>query len=121
MNIKYTTFLIVLLVAQLGFSQVKITGKVIDAQEVSIEGSNIILINPAKKQNGVTSGLEGDFTIEAKETGVYTIRVTYLGFKPFTKTITILANQNINLGEIVLQESSESLQSIEVLGRIRKE
>ncbi len=121
MNIKYITFLILLWVAQLGFSQTKIIGKVIDAQNTSIEGANIILINPAKKQKGVTSGLEGDFTVEARETGVYNIRVTYLGFKPFTKKITLLVNQNINLGEIVLQESSESLQSIEVLGRIRKD
>ncbi|QTE23556.1 TonB-dependent receptor [Polaribacter cellanae] len=121
MNIKHTTFLILVLIAKLGFSQAKISGKVIDTQNVSIEGANIILINPAKKQNGVTSDLEGNFTIKASDTGLYNIRITYLGFKPFKKTITIHANQNINLGEIVLQESSEYLQSIEVLGRIRKD
>ncbi|WP_298779015.1 TonB-dependent receptor [uncultured Polaribacter sp.] len=121
MNNKYTTLLIFLLIVQLGFSQAKISGKVIDTEKVSIEGANIILINSAKKQNGVTSDLDGNFTIQTNETGSYNIRITYLGFQPFTKKVTILANQNINLGEIVLKESSESLQSIEVVGRIRKD
>ncbi|MDG1245170.1 MAG: TonB-dependent receptor [Polaribacter sp.] len=121
MNIKKNVFLLFLLAIQVTFSQSKITGKIVDSENLSIEGANIILTKKAKKLNGLISDSEGNFSIEANASGTYSMRITYLGFAPFIKSITIVDNKNINLGTIILQESSELLQSIEVVGRIRKD
>ena len=121
MNLKNIISIILLFIIQLGFSQSKITGTITDLENISIEGANIILTNKEKKQNGVTSDVGGDFSIEASKPGVYNIRISYLGYNLYTKSLTVVDNQNINLGIIILKESSESLQSVEIVGRVRKD
>ncbi|WP_158837825.1 TonB-dependent receptor [Polaribacter sp. L3A8] len=121
MNFKNTIFIIFLFIIQFGFSQSKITGKIIDLENVSIEGATIILTNKEKIQNGVISGSAGNFSIEVNKSGAYNIRISYLGYNLYTKSLTVIDNENINLGTIILKESSESLQSVEIVGRVRKD
>lgn len=121
MNFKNIVFAILILTVQLGFSQSKIVGKITDSENVSIEGANITLTNQTKKRVGKISNAEGKFSISTNQNGSYSLQITYLGFKPFNKSITVNNNQNIDLGTIVLEESSEFLQSVEVIGRIRKD
>lgn len=57
MNFKYIVLSMLLLTAQVGFSQSKITGKILDSDKASVPGANIILTNDKQNQKGVTSDL----------------------------------------------------------------
>ncbi len=118
MNIKKVGFILLILAIQFSFSQSKISGKVVDAASVSIPGANIILQNTNTKQ-GSTSDFEGNFIIQVSENGNYTLRISYLGYETYKKELEI--NADTDLGTITLNESAESLQSVEVIGRKRKD
>jgi len=119
MNSKHMVLSIIFLMVQFGFSQSKITGKVIDSNNASVQGANIVLTN--QKQKAVISDEDGNFSLEVTENGTYTIRISYIGYETYTNTIAITTNQNIDLGSITLKDSLEFLQSVEVTGRKRED
>ena len=121
MNFKNIVIAITFLIVQLGFSQAKISGKIVDKNETPIVGANVILTNTAKQKTGMVSDNKGNFNIDIQKDGTYNIRITYIGFKTYVKEITITTNENLDLGTISLMQSVEALQSVEVIGRIRKD
>ncbi len=121
MNFKNIVIAITFLILQLGFSQAKISGKIVDKNEAPIVGANVILTNTAQQKTGMVSDNKGNFNIDIQKDGTYNIRITYIGFKTYVKEITITTNENLDLGTISLMQSVEALQSVEVIGRIRKD
>lgn len=121
MNFKNIVFSILLLAVQLSFSQSKITGKVLDSNNLAIEGANVVLTNDTKKQKGATTDSGGNFSIEIRDSNTYNIRVSFIGYEAFTKSLSIEDNKNTNLGSITLKESTEMLQSVEIIGRKRQD
>lgn len=90
----------------------RITGKVIDKEGKAVEFASVVLSdNVTKKLSGTTTGVDGTFTINAKE-GVYTFEVSLLGYEKYTLIIT--ADKNINLGDIVLKEDVNTLNEIKI-------
>ncbi|CAL2091067.1 iron complex outermembrane recepter protein [Tenacibaculum sp. 190524A05c] len=120
---KVSKFVLALLffATQLSFSQSKITGKVLDTDSNPIFGANIIITSESQEQKGVSSTENGSFIIEINSPGSYSIKVTYVGFNTITKSLTITNSENIDLGNIVLKESEEYLQTVEILGRKRND
>lgn len=121
MNLKKSVFAILLLAIQFGFSQSKITGKVLDEKNVPILGANIIVTNSSEQKQGTTSDVEGNFSISVSEAGTYSIKITYVGFDNYTQSINVQANQNIDLGSVILKAGLESMQSVEIIGRKRND
>ncbi|TCI94765.1 TonB-dependent receptor [Tenacibaculum sp. M341] len=121
MKFNYIILTIILLTIQVSFSQSKISGKILDSDNSPIPGANIISTSESQKKSGVNSDAEGDFSLTINEEGTYTIGITFIGFNTFTKVVSVTNGQDINLGTIVLEESVELLQSVEVLGRKRKD
>ncbi len=121
MNFKNIVFAIIFLAIQLGFSQSKVSGTILDKKNVPIPGANVIITDNASEQKGASTNMEGNFSLQLEKSGTYTLQVTYIGFKTYKTSIQAIANQDINLGDIVLDESLESLQSVEVIGRKRKD
>ena len=121
MNVKNIVFAMIVLAIQVSFSQSKITGKILDINNVPIPNANIILLKESQKQKGVTSDFEGDFSISVQEPGTYSLRITFVGYEPYTKNSTIATNQTLNLGIITLSEAAELLQSVEIIGRKRED
>ena len=86
-----------------------VTGKVTDKTEniayanvtVTDENNNII--------TGVTTDDDGLFSLKVTS-GDYKIIVSYLGYKNWTKQISV--QKNIDLGTILIQEDSESLDEV---------
>ena len=118
MNVKRIVCAMLLLTLQFGFSQSKITGKILDANNAPVEGANII-----NKQfnTGVTSNSDGEFSLTVNEDGTYDVKITFIGYKTIDKAVVIANNQNVNLGEIVMEDAIESLQAIEITGRKRQD
>ena len=121
MNFKNIGLLIIFLITQSLFSQIKITGKVVDKNNIAIVGANIIVSSEKQDKKGIMSDPDGDFSIQVKEKGVYKLAVTFVGYQSYNKTITISNEEGINLGVISLNESDELLQSVEIVGRKRKD
>ncbi len=103
------------------FSQSRITGKVLDTDNTPIVGANIILISETQQKKGTATDLDGNFIISASKNGNYTVRITFVGFETINKSITVSGDENLNLGTIVLTDSAEMLQSVEVIGRKRND
>ncbi|QTD38358.1 TonB-dependent receptor [Polaribacter batillariae] len=121
MKFKNIVFTIIFLAIQVSFSQSKISGKVVDKENNPILGANILIEKKGLKQQGTSTDIDGYFSIETKENGTYKFQITFIGFKSYKKNLNIASNTNINIGNIVLEESFESLQSVEIIGRIRKD
>jgi len=119
MNVTKIVCSILLLTVQFGFSQSKITGKILDANNSPIAGANIII--PAQKQKGITSGSKGDFSIQVKADGTYDVQISFIGYETFNKNVTVTNNQDVDLGTITLVASIEALQYIEITGRKRQD
>ena len=101
------------------FSQAKITGTVVDEQGIPVYQATIMLKN-ADNTFGELTDKDGKFQIEALA-GEYTIEIRYLGFQSYRSTIEVSDNGTRDVGSIALAEGTEQLQSVEVLGRVRKD
>lgn len=97
--------LIVLLCTIPAFSQqVKITGKVSDAQTSSpLVGASVILQETKK---GVTTDVEGRFFLQLEKGHKYTIRVVSVGYA--AKTLTDVTADNTNSLDVTLDEDKKN-------------
>ena len=107
---KTIKLLIFLLFSTSLFSQT-ITGKVTDNTDI-IPFANVILKDAIGKTIAGTSTTdEGTFELKVNAR-MYSIEISYLGFKTWTKNISV--TKNINLGTIVLEENAQALDEIVV-------
>ena len=119
MNFKNGIFAIILLAIQLGFSQSKVNGTILDENNAPIPGATIVLKN-SKSTLGQLTDKDGKFEIEVA-LGSYNIEVRYLGFQSYKSTIEVTNNETKSIGAITLEEGNEQLQTVEILGRVRKD
>ncbi len=116
-NSIYT--LLFLLMSIHTMAQVQVTGTIVDDQDTPIVGATILL-KGTNENIGKLSDAKGEFDISVPE-GTYVLEVRYLGFQAYKSTITLSGNQNYEVGTVKLLEGTEQLQSVEVLGRVRKD
>lgn len=101
-------FLTLFLTISLSFSQtLEINGSITDANKVPLPGVNVIVKNTTK---GASTDFEGNFTLtDVPKNSVLTI--SYIGFQ--TQEITVTESKTLS---IVLQEDTESLEEVVVIG-----
>ncbi|WP_299549679.1 TonB-dependent receptor [Seonamhaeicola sp.] len=121
MNLRNVALVIAFFAIQLGFSQSKVSGRVLGENSTPIPGANIIVSDNAQTKKGTTSDFDGNFSIEIKAGGIYNLRITYIGYETYETSIELSENQDKSLGNITLKASFESLQSVEIVGRKRKD
>lgn len=97
-------FLFVLFVQIAVAQEIKVTGKVTDQAGMPIPGANIILKGT---KTIVETGLDGDFTIDAKKGDV--LIVTYVGMK--TTEVAAAASMNVKM-----KEDANELETVLVIG-----
>ncbi|WP_431167288.1 TonB-dependent siderophore receptor [Tenacibaculum halocynthiae] len=117
---KLILFAITFCVYQIAHSQSKISGVLIDANKQPIYGATVIVSKNNNKTH-TASDLDGKFHLETKKDGLHTIQISYVGYKTYQQEITIASKQNYDLGKITLALSNEYLQSVEIIGRTRKD
>ena len=106
--LKYIFFLFLLVIVFNTYSQVKLTGKVIDQSNNSPVADAYLFIKPVNK--AIKTDENGFYNVSLK-TGDYIINVNYLGFKEFNKEINISSDKKFN---IYLQPQAESLDEVVV-------
>lgn len=120
MNIRKTTIAALLAVWTSGMTAVTvpennslgvIAGRICDTENHSLPGATIIVEG---ENIGVTSDINGYYTMPSLKPGTYTIKVTYVGYAPVRKTITI-DNGKAATANVVLTEGME-LDEVKVKG-----
>ena len=111
---NYALFFVLLLFAMATHAQFSVKGKLVDETTQGIAFANIILNRAADNTNikGSTTDDEGVFTIENITEDKYVLKVSYLGFE--SQQFTLLVNSDIDLGNIELSQTSQSLDEVTV-------
>lgn len=98
-----------------------VTGKVIeqDTQDAVIQATASILSGEKVVANGVTN-TDGAFRVTAPSDGTYTLKITYVGFKTYTKKFTLKDGKGYNAGTISLSPDAIMLKGATVTARASK-
>lgn len=104
-----------LLTTCLGWSQYTIKGQIKDINDVEIAYANLLLLNNKDSTlvAGTSSNDYGLFHFENVTTGKYIIQSSFIGYRE--KLTPIVVNGNIELPIIVMQESTETLNAVEIV------
>ncbi|NPA46690.1 MAG: TonB-dependent receptor [Chlorobi bacterium] len=95
------------------FAQSKIKGTVIDGEtNEPLPGANIVVKGT---DNGTTTDFNGKFVLEVTP-GTHEILISYMGYEDVTKQVNVAAGQTLDLGNIKLKASAESLAAITIVG-----
>ena len=116
-NINKIFTLLILLVSCSLWSQVNVTGTVVDQNDIPVLGATVSVKDGNNTIGGITDK-DGLFEMNIPQ-GNYEISVRYFGFTTYSSTISISNNSLLELGKISLKEGVEELQSVEVVGRAR--
>lgn len=89
----------------------------IDSEEQPIRYANILVMNAQDSTivKGVSSNDEGVFLLKDLLADSYIIKVSFLGFTDFYKSIIL--EESLELGAIVLNETSEMLNEINIVAK----
>ena len=94
--------------------EISLSGTVKDSLGVGVDMANVIAINTATQgleSYGITNHA-GLFKLKLKTGEQYTVKVSYLGFKP--ESFTFTAGKNDAVKDIVLQEQAAQLDEVDV-------
>ncbi|MBU2901318.1 TonB-dependent receptor [Maribacter dokdonensis] len=108
------TLLLVVTSAVALAQEISLSGTVKDSLGVGVDMANVIAINTATQgleSYGITNHA-GLFKLKLKTGEQYTVKVSYLGFKP--ESFTFTARENDAVKDIVLQEQAAQLDEVDV-------
>ena len=103
------------------FAQRMVTGKVVeqDTQEAVIQATTALLSGEKVVANALTN-TNGAFSIKAPRDGSYTLQVTFVGFKTYTKKINIKDGKDYHAGTIAIEPDAIMLKGATVTAHASK-
>ena len=114
------SLLVVSMTTIVALAQGTVSGTVIeqDTEEAVIQATAAVMKGQKIVANAVTN-TNGAFSIRVPSDGTYDLRITYVGFKTYTKKIKI-EGKNIPLGTIKLEADAIMLKGATVTGHAAK-
>ncbi|EAY29251.1 TonB-dependent receptor [Microscilla marina] len=93
-----------------------IQGKISDAHGKALPGATVVLVTSPDSllAKFATTDAQGDFLLKKVKQGKYILQVSFTGFKPFKKALTIAQRQNYEVGKVQLQEDKALLDEVVV-------
>ena len=118
---KVILLTVALMLAVVANAQRLVSGKVVeqDTQEAVIQATASILSGEKIVANALTN-VNGGFSIRAPHDGKYTLKITYVGFKTYTKQINIRDGKDVSAGTITLEPDAIMLKGATVTARASK-
>ena len=112
---------VVLITSVVANAQRLVSGKVVeqDTQEAVIQATASILSGEKVVANALTN-MNGGFSIRAPHDGKYTLKITYVGFKTYTKQLNIRDGKDYSAGTITLEPDAIMLKGATVTARASK-
>ena len=118
---KVILLTVVLMMTVVANAQRLVSGKVVeqDTQEAVIQATASILSGEKIVANALTN-MNGGFSIRAPRDGRYTLKITYVGFKTYTKQINIRDGKDFPVGTITMEPDAIMLKGATVTARASK-
>ena len=118
---KVILLTVVLVTSVVANAQRLVSGKVVeqDTQEAVIQATASILSGEKVVANALTN-MNGGFSIRAPHDGRYTLKITYVGFKTYTKQLNIRDGKDYSAGTITLEPDAIMLKGATVTARASK-
>ena len=120
MKLNFTIFFgLFFLISGAAFAQTTVTGKLIDStSKETLIGAKVTLESTTDKSitlNALTTP-SGNFTFPAVQPGTYRFTLSYIGYDPMTRQVTV-ATTPLNLGTIAAQAASKNLREVTVTAK----
>ena len=99
---------------------VEVTGKVQEKEtQLPIEQASVRLLNvkDSSMVRGVASNTDGSFALKNVRKGNYILNVTYIGFDPLYKNISVAGTAPVRLGTLEMTDGSVRLQVAVITGK----
>jgi len=80
-----------------------LSGRVADSAGAVLQGAQVELLPRAAD---VATNSQGEFKIANLNPGTYTIKISYVGFEPFTQEVTIIAGKDTQLKAVIKIQSN---------------
>jgi len=118
---KLILLMVVMLTTMTAGAQRAVTGKVVeqDTKEAVIQATAALFSGEKVVANAVTNS-SGGFSIIAPRDGSYTLKITYVGFKNYSKKISIKDGKGYHAGTISLEPDAIMLQGATVTAHASK-
>ncbi len=87
----------------------------------TLPGATALLLNAqdSTQVTGAATNNTGTFTLSPKKGGKYILRISYMGFKTYTKDITLdKKTKKVNLGTIAMADDAKMLKEASVVARL---
>lgn len=105
---------ICILFISLGYSQGKITGKILDSElNQGLPGVNISIKGTTL---GTTTDFDGNFSITSNVPSGE-LQISFIGYESQTIKFDVSNNQTINIGNIILKSDSNELDEVVIVGK----
>jgi len=101
-----------LLMSVISIAQGKLTGTVVDDQNMPLPGVNVIVSGTT---NGTTTNFDGEFSISVTQSSG-TVRFSYIGFRSEDMEFNVSDNETVDLGTINLSADADALDEVIVTG-----
>ena len=121
---KKTLLLMVVAVmtATAALAQRTISGTVVEKEtnEAVIQATVALLKSDSTLVANAVTNMSGQFKTTAPQDGSYILRITYVGFKTYTRRISVEGGKPLVLGTITISPDSKMLKDVEVVKNIAK-
>ncbi len=114
--------LLLMMVVMTAVAQRHVTGTVIenDTKEPLAQTSVRLLKSDSSFAAGALTDLEGRFRVKAPKSGRYILQITSVGYKTFTRRVTVADEKDVALGKIQMKPDAIMLQGATVTGQAAK-
>ena len=110
------------LMAVVAMAQRNITGTVVENEtgDALPQTTVRLLRTDSTLVKGALTKLDGQFSLKAPSAGKYILQVTCVGFKPYTKHVTVSGDKDVALGKVALKTDAVMLKGATVTGQAAK-
>ncbi|MBQ9186658.1 MAG: TonB-dependent receptor [Prevotella sp.] len=110
------------LMAFVAMAQRNITGQVIenDSQEPMMQATVRLLRTDSTMISGVVSDVNGRFTLKAPSAGRFIVQITSVGYKPYTRSVSMTAEKDVPLGKVTMKTDAIMLEGATVTKNVAK-
>ena len=102
-------------------AQQALSGSIMTADNTPVTGATVVATSVTGSESGTISDMDGSFSLNLADAGDYKLNISYIGYVSFSKNVTISSGNNTEVGKINLNEESQNMQSVEVVGRRRND
>lgn len=103
-------------------AQRKITARVVEGEpkEAVIQATATLLKTDSTMVANALTNAEGRFSMTAPQDGNYIVKVTFVGYKTYTRSIRVANGKDVSLGTITIEPDAIMLKGATVTAQLAK-